>query len=192
MTEKQILFDSPEAAVYRTDIEGWVDSTGRYFGNDERIARYSGCTHRKCERCNELTDKSRTVCTKCWNEMQVEKYHKMPTKMWDGKAMLYSQSADRYFNDLEEAENWLGDEQEILDDLRLIVCEPRYATQIDVENFYCDDMPEDTTIYDTHPELVKAFDELNKVIKNYKQPLCWCVGLYRAIFEEENLDDAKR
>ncbi|MDV3537947.1 hypothetical protein CMU94_02270 [Elizabethkingia anophelis] len=31
--EKIIMYDSPEAAIYRKNIEGWVSSNGRFFGN---------------------------------------------------------------------------------------------------------------------------------------------------------------
>lgn len=40
MSDKSvIMFDSPEAATYRTDIKGWVSRDGRYYGEDERGAR---------------------------------------------------------------------------------------------------------------------------------------------------------
>ena len=43
---KQIILpESPEAASVQT-VTGWVSRTGRYWGNDERMARYDGSTHR--------------------------------------------------------------------------------------------------------------------------------------------------
>ena len=44
--KKIILPESPEAASIQT-VTGWVSSNGRYWGNDEHMARYDGSTHRK-------------------------------------------------------------------------------------------------------------------------------------------------
>ena len=44
MEELRIMYDSPEAAKYLTNLKGWVDINGKYFGNSkdsEHSARYS-------------------------------------------------------------------------------------------------------------------------------------------------------
>ena len=47
MAEKQIIMeDSPEAASIQT-VTGWVSRTGRFWGNDERMARFDGSTHNR-------------------------------------------------------------------------------------------------------------------------------------------------
>jgi len=46
--EKIVPYDSAEAASIQT-VTGWVSRSGRFWGNDEHMARYDGCTHRKCD-----------------------------------------------------------------------------------------------------------------------------------------------
>ena len=52
-TEKIVMYDSPEAATYRTDIKGWVSRDGHFYGDNgpsaEHGARWSGCTHMNCK-----------------------------------------------------------------------------------------------------------------------------------------------
>ena len=43
-----IMYDSPEAASIKT-ITGWVSSAGRFWGDNEHMARYDGSTHMKCK-----------------------------------------------------------------------------------------------------------------------------------------------
>lgn len=64
MEEKIILNTDKESAEYRTDIKGWVSKDGRFFGKDESLARYSGSTHRKCDKCESLIEKT-SYCEKC-------------------------------------------------------------------------------------------------------------------------------
>ena len=47
MAEKPIIMeDSPEAASIKT-VTGWVSRTGRFCGDDERMARFDGSTHNR-------------------------------------------------------------------------------------------------------------------------------------------------
>lgn len=64
MDNKVIMRDSPEAASLQT-VSGWVSRHGRFFGSDESIARYDGCTHVACSRCGAATEKRWTACTEC-------------------------------------------------------------------------------------------------------------------------------
>ena len=63
--KKVIMFDSDEAAQYKTNLSGWVSRDNHFFGEDEHMARYVGCTHRKCEDCGEPTEKGWLVCDNC-------------------------------------------------------------------------------------------------------------------------------
>ncbi|MEQ1969482.1 ead/Ea22-like family protein, partial [Xenorhabdus nematophila] len=48
MSKKIVMYDSPEAAQIKI-VTGWVSRDGRFWGDDERMARYCGATHRQCE-----------------------------------------------------------------------------------------------------------------------------------------------
>jgi hypothetical protein len=47
--EKVVMYESSEAASIQT-VTGWVGADGRFWGNDEHMARYCGATHRHCEK----------------------------------------------------------------------------------------------------------------------------------------------
>lgn len=59
-----IMRESAEAASFQT-VTGWVSSNGHFYGNDERTARYDGCTHQLCESCGVAVCFDEYVCDKC-------------------------------------------------------------------------------------------------------------------------------
>jgi len=70
---KIIMFDSNEAANFQTGLSGWVSRQGHYWGNDERAARYDGCTHTHCEDCREPVDRGRLICLPCHEIRQIKR-----------------------------------------------------------------------------------------------------------------------
>src|ERR1700733_3026068 len=83
--EKRIMYDSQEAATYRTDIKGWVSKDGLFYGDNpssEHGARWSGCTHMVCE-CGNVYGKGRVRCDSCQAKITSEKYYALPMIEWD-------------------------------------------------------------------------------------------------------------
>ncbi len=120
-----ILMDSPEAASIQT-VTGWVSRRGMFFGNrpdSELMARYHGCTHRKCEKCGELVD-IHSHCHPCHAKAEIEKYGKMERRQWNGTDALYSQAVDHYFFDGDELDQYCEDKETTPKALRLIICVP--------------------------------------------------------------------
>ena len=76
-----VIFNSAEAATYKTDLKGWVSRDGMYFGENERTARWSGCTHMTCV-CGAVHEKGRTVCRSCEaiKDASIAKEPKEPTQ----------------------------------------------------------------------------------------------------------------
>ena len=162
-----ILPESPEAASVQT-VTGWVSRTGRYWGNDERMARYDGSTHRKCE-CGEIIEK-RIYCMTCHEKQELDKFLAMEKKPWDGVAMLYSLLSGEYYSTPGDALDY-ADENEInLEDLQLIICEPNYAQEID-SSYWSDQLPDDDYGNDVLEDAIKV---LNQTIKG--QILSWSAG----------------
>jgi len=157
---KMVMFDSDEAATYKANISGWVSRHGRFLGNDERAARYDGCTHTRCEDCGEPVDRGRLVCPQCHENRQIKRYDAMPKEEWNGEGMIYSAAADRFFRDWDDVENCLEDEGGTADSLRLIICEPEYLPPIP-DDYGCDELAEDGELPD---EVAQAIEEFNKVI----------------------------
>lgn len=157
MTDKIVMFDDDEAAQPHT-MTGWKSRDG-FFYADEQTARYCGCTHRKCTECGEYTRKHYTLCDKCREIKQVERYNAMPRAEWDGKAMLYSDARDEYYADMDGAEDVI-EEGETIESLRLIICEQNYVRPLDSD--YCsDDLADDMDLPD---EVCKAMDMFNKAV----------------------------
>ena len=97
MSEQIIAYDSAEAASIQT-VTGWVSRTGIFFGNDEHMARYDGCTHRQCGKCSALIP-VHSYCRDCADKASIEKYASMPRADWNGSDMLYSKAHDVWFQD---------------------------------------------------------------------------------------------
>ena len=171
---KQILNTSDEAAKFVTNLEGWVDRLGRFWGKDERMARWAGCTHIVCPDCGNPTPKGYTICKGCREKKAVERYEAKERKQWDRETPLYSEFADEYFFSEDSLNDYLefGETKQAL---RLVICEPIYLKEID-EDYFCDELPEDGEL----PENVfSALEELNKIIRGQK-PVSWMPGKYAA------------
>jgi len=161
MDNEIIMFNSDAAAQYRTGLSGWVSRDGIFYGNDERAARYSGCTHVACSDCGKPTTKGWLVCDSCKEIREKAKYQSMPKEVWDEKGMLYSQSADKYFSDWGEVEEYCEEEDIKIGNLMLIICKPNYLPLLDLDYGY-DELAEDGELPDA---IIKAINDFNAVVK---------------------------
>lgn len=164
-----VLFDSAEAATYRTGLSGWVNRDGHFFGDGEDAeasARYAGCTHKACASCGEPAPKAYIHCDTCRQKASDARYQAMPVGEWDGEAQLYSEVTERFYPDPEEA-------LEDADDPKLILCVPVYARRLDDE-FFADLMPEDA---DLPEELARAIEVFNVAVAGVV--LSWEPGTHR-------------
>jgi hypothetical protein len=160
--QKQILIDSDEAAQFRTNISGWVSRHGRFFGNDERAARFDGCTHVICEDCGEPSDKGWLVCLSCRDKRDAVRYQAMPSEVWDGKGLIYSDATDEYFPSWDDVDDYCYDHDITVEDLRLMICEGQYLPLLDVDDYGCDVLAEDGELPD---EAIEAIEKFNETIK---------------------------
>lgn len=164
--ETVILFEDESAAKFVENISGWVDINRRFFGNNkdsEHMARYSSCTHQRCE-CGEIMKKGWTKCEKCRITSAIEKYNLLPFKEWNGKEIVYSDMADKYFRDSDEIEDYCEEEEIEPSELRLLLCVPNYFDQVD-SDIWSDVLPEDSE-GDLPKKLQDALNAFNEVIKS--------------------------
>jgi len=178
-----IKITDKEAATYQTNISGWV-AGGRFFGKDERAARWNGCTHVACKKCGVTIDKMYTICGQCQKNEAIKRFDKMPKKEWDGKTPLLLLDSDLFFDSEDELLDYCLDFVINPQELRLIICKPIYAEPIDPGDYYSDDLSDDSIIPD---KLRAAFDCLNEEISQVL--LSWCPGEYAAIIREDALHD---
>ena len=169
--EEVVMIDDPRAATLVT-VAGWRSRDGRFYGDNEHAARWSGCTHVKCVSCGDPTNKICSVCQSCREKAADARYDAMPAAEWDGVAMLYSDSRDKYFSSPEDAEDSL-EEGQTMADLKLIICKPEYANPIDASNWQ-DQLPDDGD-GDTPYWLEAAIEQFNAAISG-QPPLSWSPG----------------
>ncbi len=169
MDDKIILDTSDKAATFRTDISGWVSKSGRYYGKDERIARWDGCTHMKCDLCGVIYPKGYSKCDLCSEKARHDQYVRKELVSWDKKTPLYSESVDRYFYDIDDIDDYLDchlDRE--LSTLDLVLCDPVYLQELDYDHFV-DDLPEDGELPD---EALEALEKFNEILRQ-QGPVSW-------------------
>lgn len=170
---------SEESAKFVTGISGWVDRDGRFWGNDERMARYCGSTHKHCE-CGEVVEQ-RSYCKSCARKKDIEKYQKAQKIEWDREIPIYSQYYDEYFFDCDTLTDFMI-EQAVKDpeELELFICEPVKLSEIQ-SDYWCDDLPENGEL---PPVIEEALDALNAAIRE-SDPVSWTPGKFAAIVDIE-------
>lgn len=171
------MYDSFEAAK-KEKIELWVSSNGRAY-KEEHLARFDGCTHKKCE-CGKITEKRYIKCKDCRDKIKWQKFIEMPVKAWDGETPLVIYDTDQYFLSIEDIEDYCEHEGCHIDRLDLIICRPNYFNEIDTD-YWSDVLPEDNE--DLPVEMADILNDLNEVIS--KLPPCsWRPGDVRADISE--------
>jgi hypothetical protein len=158
-----VLYDSPEAATFKTGLEGWVSRDGHLYGADEHLARWSGCTHEKCPNCGTVHE-VRSYCKPCRDKEMTEKFATFPVEKWDGDTPLCLFDSDKYFFG-EAVLDWLADHPE---DVLICKCKPGHLSQIDEDN-WADDLPEDGEL---PTEVFAALEALNAAIR-IAPTVCW-------------------
>jgi hypothetical protein len=180
-----IMFNSAEAASQKT-VTGWVSADGRFFGQDENLARFCGATHRHCEKNpDHPIYKVRSYCDPCHQESRQAKFAAMPVKEWAGEPLVIF-DGDRYFFDEDSLRDYIIDSDIELADLQLCICEPNMPREIDPSDVFCDDLPEDGEIRDQ--QLVAAFELLNEMIRQ-SEPLSWSEGKFAAVLPQSFIDE---
>lgn len=172
-----ILNTSDEAARYVENIKGWVSRDGRYYGDDERTARWAGATHVACVDCGEPVEKNWVKCEPCREKADAARYAAYPRKPWAG-AWLYSEAAQEFFEDEDALRDWLDDPDRdyTVETLRLVHCDPVYPHFLDGDDLYGDDLPEDCSLRDVAGELDEWIGKVNECIatmRKAERPLSW-------------------
>lgn len=193
MTTEVIQYDDDRAAKKIT-LEGWVSRHGHFYHNDklnqaEHLARWDGCTHLKCE-CGNLYSTNGYVCCDACRAVQRQKnYLSMPFQEWDGVAPLVEYDNDRYFFSEEDLREYCEENDVNVEGMQLVICEPTYLRELDGDDHFDDDLPEDATLEDVAPEIHAAFESLNAVIRehNARTPSAWYPGRFRTTIKAEEL-----
>ena len=187
MAKNKILYNSEESAQPAT-MNGWVSADGHFWVNkdDEKFAehhaRWGGCTHLICE-CGNEHDKHWTCCTECLNKKSMERYNKKPFEEYKGQPVCIYGTDDYFFN--QDDIDYYMDNNEITDKktLKLVVCEPCYMREFEVDDIYADELPDDLYIHDVAPNIADKIEELNLLIRKERPILSWVGGKKRTEYK---------
>lgn len=169
MDKKIILEDDPEAARFETTIQGWVSRGGLFCGNDEKYARWLGCTHKKCPICGFVYNRD-SYCVPCKEKKNNELYQKREKVEWDEEYPVYSETQDLYFSTVRELMEYIEENVLNISDLKLLECEPTKNPQINMNALFQDVMPEhvDDATEIVPIEIQDKIDELNDLLSVMK------------------------
>jgi len=97
-----------ENAVFgEITLKGWGCKTcNTFYGDDKSVAQYCCCTHRKCNECGELTEKTYLICRKCRDKKEAEKLQARLDKAKEisqvgYENMIYSESHNACYHDID-------------------------------------------------------------------------------------------
>ena len=186
MGDKMIMYDSKDAATYKTGISGWVDRSGFFHGENEDQARWSGCTHRKCE-CGQIHRKSFTCCKSCREKHAEIKFNNLISRVWDNESVIYSNNSDIYFSHgIDEVIEHCRGLNINPGDLQLLHCEPVPLPSFDISDIYCDVLSEDQDEDDIPDAVLKAAEYLKDAI-NASAPISFTPGFIRVDLSNSNI-----
>jgi hypothetical protein len=155
-----------EDAAERRTVEGWVcKKCRRWWADDEHMARWCCSSDQPCA-CGARRSKNYTICDGCREKKELERWEQRERRPYDGR-LLYSDTLSRYFDDAEDVADWLAGEDEgghTYESLRLLLCDKQYAREIDGDDFFTDDLPEDCTLDDVASDIAEAIGAVNDVI----------------------------
>jgi hypothetical protein len=161
--EEIIVLDTSDEAAQLKTVTGWFSRNGRFYGNDEKLARFDGCTHKKCE-CGNLMTRSYIKCDSCRAKLVREEYFKLQFVEWKsaGTNPVCIYRENEYFFDDDSIEDYLSENEMQPEDLMLVVCSPNYTHTID-SSVWEDVLAEDQ---DIPKELQEKINEVNVSLKN--------------------------
>lgn len=172
----EMILNTSDAAAKRVTVSGWVSRDGRFYGDDERTARWAGATHVACPECGQPTDKSYTHCEACRNRRSHERFEALPLAEWDGVTPLALWDTDQYFFLPDEVYDYAEEHGVKASELELVLCKPIFAHQLDI-GYWCDEFPEDG---DAPTWLEDAIEQFNAILDAHKdEPLSWLPGKER-------------
>lgn len=165
MSKKIILMSDKEAASIKT-VTGWVGGDGRFYGDDEEMARWAGATHKQCQNQNHPPHKKNGYCIECHKEQEIRRFNSFPLVVYkDG--FIYCHDNDRFYSDAD----YLLDSIEhggLGENPMLSTCSPVAMHPLEIEHWE-DVLPEDCGIESLPIEIADAIEALNEAIEKHGQ-----------------------
>lgn len=179
-----VMYDSDEAAKLIT-VTGWFSRDGRFYGDNEGLARWAGCTHKVCE-CGKEMSKTYTRCADCRHLSVIERYNALAEVAYNGQ-YVYSEFDHNYYYDEDTIRDAAHYAEIPASEMLLVVCEPQDLDQFDPDSFWVDVLPEDQSADDAvDPNVLSAAKALNDAIRNSKRVVSWYPGKTRTTLKAKD------
>lgn len=153
---EQVIVESQTMTLYK------VKNSPKWCVTEDS-ARYTGCTHNYCE-CGAIKEKYIAYCDDCSLKRKTIRYNELPEVKWDQKSPIYEDLSDKYFQGLDDLEEWIDENQ--VENYLIYPTIPDYLPELDWNNI---ELPEDCDnlfdiVDEKHPIFVKL-DEINEMRK---------------------------
>lgn len=165
-----------DAAELRTNISGWVCKTcRRFYGEDERTARYCCAGDLKCgsDDCNARIKKGGYIyCDPCLDKRARERWLKLEEASWDGETPLVLHDDDRYFFSEDDLTSYLEEHDLKMEDVCLVICEKAGKPIFEMYSFLDDYLAEGM-------EHEADWDKIDKIVNDWideNVPTVWLPG----------------
>lgn len=184
------MYESNDAASIKT-VTGWVSRDGHFWGNDEHMARWGGCTHRICENNPDHgVHEIRSYCEKCHDERRQQYFDSLEKKVFAGENLVIFDS-DFYFFDFDSLIDYCIENEVLPSELRLMICEPNHIPEFYIIDHCENELPEDGDESHIPRSVLETADALNKAIRE-SDAISWSQGKYAAIVSDDILTDEQK
>lgn len=144
---------------------------GKHIYLDKEVMLYANAIGKECSICKEFAEKTYTLCDKCREKRNEERYLALP--VGEETEYLYSALKDEHFekDDWDIIYDYLLECDNIenvkFSDLQIYPCNNDYAYKIDIDDLFCDTHEDfDLESWKGYKELSSIIDEANIIIKN--------------------------
>jgi len=185
MSEELVILPDDERAASIQTVTGWVSRTGGYWGDNERMARWEGSTHRISE--SGIVIPKNGYCHVSHDKRMNEKYEGFPVEKWDGTFPICIWNSDTFFFDHDEIHDFISDRtRDELVNIQFVACQPLKMPQVD-DDYFLEELHEDAEL---PPAVKDALDELNKQIRE-AEPFSFTAKeiALTGIIDDELIDD---
>lgn len=122
--------------------------------HSSHMASWCCATHKTCE-CGEVHSKHYTICDTCRRKKQDAVWLAKPIIPWNGEWPIGEWESDAYFFSQCDLEEYIEDlDPEDVPSLRLTSCRPNRVRHFEVNEWCCDDLPDDGEVREA-----KSIDE---------------------------------
>jgi hypothetical protein len=105
-----------------------------------------------------------SYCEECHRESRQAKFEEMERAVWAGEPLVIFDD-DQYFFDIESLAEYCWENSMLPSELQLLICEPNYPPEFDIEQHCEEIIPEGGDYNDLPQAILDAAEALNKAMK---------------------------